>query len=315
MGFLPAIFALLLGCSGPKAVPAATPVQKLSAEGVHRLERGDYAGAAEMFKQTLHEAELVDDLRGQAMAWNNIGSLGLAQGDLPTAVSALGHAVRFYRQIKEHGLGELRARVNLGIAQLETGNVAAAKAQLVEAQRLGDSLGKPREAWLAEVTLGSAEVKSGQASIGADRAQKALVWAQSNHDLAIESAASLVMGSALQAQGDLEGALSRYDHALEIDRTRQEPSAILEDLRALAELYKQRGQPSLAGDILARRGRVAKRLGRLDVAEADMAWALEFGAKEMHVDDVEALRIEYDAIRAVRSSSRPAPAERYPLKP
>jgi tetratricopeptide (TPR) repeat protein len=310
-----ASLAVSTGCSGPKPVPAATPVQKLSAEGVHRLERGDYTGAAEMFKQTLHEAELVDDLRGQATAWNNIGSLGLAQGDLAVAVSALGHAVRFYRQIKEHGLGELRARVNLGIAQLASGDVAAARGQLTEAQRLGDSLGKPREAWLAEVTLGSADVKSGQASTGAERAQRALIWARSAHDLAIESAASLVLGSAFQAQGDLDGALSSYERALEIDRTRQEPSAILEDLRALADLYKQRGQLSLAGDVLARRGRVAKRLGRLDVAEADMAWALEFGAKEMHVDDVDALRIEYDAIRAVRGAAHPTAPERFPLKP
>ena len=293
----------LIACSGPKVLPPSTPAQKLSAEGVRRLERGDYSGALEMFKQTLQEAELVDDLQGQAMGWNNLGLLSLAQGDLPGAVMAHGHAVRYYRKTKD-APGEMRARVNLGVVLVETGDFNVAKQQLVAAQQLGENLGKPREWWLAEVALANIEIRTGQVQQGVERAKNARGWAENRHDVAIESAAHLVEGSGFFALNDLDKALPSYEFALSLDRKRQEPTAILEDLRAIAEVYIRRDQRDLAADALGRRGRVAKRLGRLDVAEQDMAHALELGAGAMQVDDLNALKIEYDAIRQVKATTR-----------
>ncbi|HKQ68678.1 MAG TPA: tetratricopeptide repeat protein, partial [Polyangiaceae bacterium] len=153
-----------LACGGPKAQPPLTPAERLNAEALRRLERGDDLGAEAMMKGALKEAELVDDLVGEAEAWNNLGALAMARGNAREAWASHATALSLHQATGKRALGEVRTRSNLGSALLGVGKVAEAKAQFEEAIRLAERLENPRAGRLARVGLAAALLANGDAA-------------------------------------------------------------------------------------------------------------------------------------------------------
>ena len=141
----------LAACAGPKLGPPPSAAARLNAEGLRRLERGDDAGAEEMLRGALREAELIDDLPSQAEAWNNLGALAMAKGDAQRALGAHTRALGLYRAANVRGVGEIRTRGNLGAALLASGRIADAGAQFDEAARLATRIGEPSAARQSQV--------------------------------------------------------------------------------------------------------------------------------------------------------------------
>jgi tetratricopeptide (TPR) repeat protein len=261
----------LAACGGPKLGPPPTAAERLNAEAVRRLDRGDDAGAEEMIRAALREAEMVDDLVAQAEAWNNLGALAMARGKYREAWSAHATALSLHQSTRVRGIGEVRTRANLGSALLASGKVAEAKSQFEEAVSLGEKIGEVKAARLAKVGLASVALRDGDAS-------RALALSHAVLDGsgdATEGGAFAVQGAAEEALHDLPAARGAYERALDIDRRHAVPRAVAEDLRGLARVAEQSGNAAEATALLTRSSRIARRLGQRGVAVRDLERALE----------------------------------------
>ena len=293
---LPAVLCvLLLRCSGPSAAPPMTAVQRLNAEAVRRIDRGDVGGAELTLRDALREAELVDDLGGQAEAWNNLAALAMARSELEEAFACCSMALRIHRMREVHDVSEVRAHTNLGSVLLALGKASEAKEQFDAAVRLAETLRIRPVAFLARVGLAAVALREGKTADAVALASSLAAEARNANDDEAAAAALQLEGNARLAQGDREGARSRLEEALGLDRKRESPGAVVGDLRSLARVAEAVGDRSQASLYWSRASRSARRLGDLAGAEHDLRSALEH-ARATHSPDVAAFEAELNAL-------------------
>lgn len=264
-----------LGCGGSKSEPPPrTPAQRLNAEGVRRLDRGDVPGAEQMFRDALAEAELVDDLPAQAEAWNNLGALAAARHDAREAWAAHANAVRLYASSGKRVAGEVRARTNLGSAMLGLGRRDDAKAEFERAVALANELGDSTLALYARVGLAAAALQEKDAKRAGELARGAREAAERANDEGAVTAALSVEASAAELGGDDASARKLFEAALDRDRKREQPAAVAADLRALARLEARLGRRPESARYLVRLAKLERRLDALDRAEQALTEAV-----------------------------------------
>lgn len=293
----------ILSCGGPKEGPPPSAAQRLNAEGIRMLDRGDEAGAEQMLKNALREGELVDDMVAEAESWNNLGALAMARGRPREAWADHATALRLYQAMDARSIGEVRTRANLGAALLGAGEAAEAKRQFEEAVALASTLGQPDAARLARVGLAAVALKSGDAARAREVAREVAdapgTTDPENRTAAWRSGALAVEGAAEEALGDRKSAHGAYERALQIDRARAAPRAVAEDLAGLARVAEASGNASEAGLLLTRRARVLRRLGNLDGAASDLERAIVL-TRTTSQDTSQSLAAELAALRASR---------------
>jgi tetratricopeptide (TPR) repeat protein len=268
--------ALLAACgSAPASRPAPAPAARYNGEGLRRLERGDLRGAEELFRDALREAELLDDLQGQAEAWNNLGALSASRGALPDARAQHAVALRLYLARGSEDPGLLRTRTNLGSALLALDAVNDAESQFNEAIALASRLGQPDAASLARVGLATIALRRSQPQRALELARNEVALARRANLPSSHAAALTIEAAALELLGQLEEARLRLEEALSLDRKREHPPAVREDLRALARLRERQGARSEAASYLARAARVSRRMEDLDAARSELRRAIE----------------------------------------
>ena len=195
--------------------PPPSAAARLNAEGLRRLERGDDAGAEEMLRGALREAELIDDFTSQAEAWNNLGALAMAKGDAQRALGAHTRALGLYRAANVRGVGEIRTRGNLGAALLASGRLVDAGAQFDEAAKLAARIGEPSAARQSQVGLAVVALAQGDAAraltlveaanFGGTRGSPGSASRGEHEDAAL--------AGALAVQGGAHEALGQWDDA------------------------------------------------------------------------------------------------------
>jgi tetratricopeptide (TPR) repeat protein len=278
----------LFGGSEKDATPPPTRVEELNAQGLRRLGRGDVAAAEKFFERARREAELIDDLAGQAAAWNNLGAVAMARGAPEEALADHDRALAL------HGYGgasagRARTQLNRGGALLALRRTDEAGQAFGAARAIYAKLEAPSGVARAEVGLAAIALtrgSAGEAEAAADRALAALSEAKeksdaespSEGDLATRAAALSVQGKARARRGDLAGARRRFTEALAIDRDREASDAVAGDLRALAEIAERTGDLAAAADYLERVARLEKQRGEPRAAERDLARIMRLGA-------------------------------------
>lgn len=309
-----ALFAIaitLSACGGPKNGPPPTAVERLNAEGVRRLDRGDDPGAEAMFRDALREAELVDDLGGEAQAWNNLGALALARGDLEQAFASHAAALRLHEQRGVRDEAEVRTRADLGTALLALGRTDDAQRQFDEAIALATHLGRPDAALLAEVGRAAVLLRVGKAAEALEAAGRAATDAGRAKDEAAKGGALAIQGVAFEATGRLDEAKRALERALDVDRARGAPRGVRDDLRALARVAERRGDAKRAAELLSRTARIARRLGDLAGASRDLDRAIALARGTEAAAGLEAERAVIERVR----SGRAGPAKREDAAP
>ncbi len=294
------------GCGSPPAPrPAPTAASRFNAEGLRRLERGDLAGAEGMLRDALREAELVDDLPGQAEAYSNLGALAAQRGDRDGALVMHTAALRAHLAAGAGTAGEARARTNLGGALMALGRRDEARAELTRALSVSESLGDARVGLTARVGLATLALST-SAEEAERLARDASALARRLGDDAALASALVAEGVAREARGDREGARGRYAEALDLDKRREDPGAVADDLGRLSQVEESLGNRAGAASLSARRSRVLRRMGRLGDARTamDRAAALATGRDAAAYSvEAEALR---EAARGAPSSAAPA---------
>ncbi len=295
-----------LGCgSAPARTPEPTSAQRFNAEGLRRLERGELDGAVEMFRAALREAELVDDLIGQAEAWNNLGAVAMVQDAPEQAWSNHANALRLYRQAKVRDVGEVETLTNLGSALLASGRPEEARTQFEEAVELGGTLNGAEAVTVARVGLAAVALQAGDFAEASRQAMAAARAAREQGDDATLAAALAVQAAAAEATGELDEARARFAEALEIDRKREVPHAVRDHLRALARVARRQDDWKQSAILLTRCARISRWLGQLDAAEAELRQAAEAAAtgSSRQIDD--AIQLERRLLEVARDQAAP----------
>lgn len=285
------------GCGGSAtARPAATAAQRYNGEGLRRLERGDLTGAEEMLRDALREAELVDDLQGQAEAWNNLGALASARGQLDQARAYHASALRLYGERGVRDIGEVRTRSNLGSVMLQLGDEPGATQQFEQAAALSASLGDEASGAMARIGLAAAALRRGAVADARDRAEREVSGARRRGDDGAVAAALSIEAAALEAAGSAGEAQARLAEALTIDRRREQPRAVVDDLRALARLAEARGDRAAAASWRSRAARSLRRMGETSQARDELRRAVSLLGGQG--DEARRLQGELDALEA-----------------
>jgi tetratricopeptide (TPR) repeat protein len=242
--------ALSLGACASAPPPPPSSADRLNAEAVRRLSRGDGVGAEETARKALQEAMLTDDLRGQARALTNLGALALARGLVEDALRCFRSAVSLYRTAGVIDDGEVIALTNLGSALLAQGRVAEADATFADA--IARALARGGASHMAASGRAATALARGDAREAAQLARRAADDAEAAHDMPAAAAAMAIEGQALATLGDLRAAHARLEKALDLDRRREDPLAVASDLRALADVAERQGDADAARAYRAR---------------------------------------------------------------
>jgi tetratricopeptide (TPR) repeat protein len=183
---------------------------------------------------------------------------------------------------------------------LESGKTAEARAQLTQAVALAADLHAVGAGYRARVGLGSVALREGDGAGALRVADEVAALARRDGDTSSLSAALSLGGAASELLHDRETATARYEEVLSLDRAREQPLAIVDDLHALARVAEGRGDRQRAASLFGRSAGVARRLGRLEAAEADLERAVAL-AEGGPADEVAALRAELEALRLART--------------
>jgi len=182
-------------------------------------------------------------LRARAMtaAADLSGWTGEAQAYLHRAEEA----VAIYRELND-AQGIPDALEELGAAQMNTGQLDSARANLEEARERNLTIGNRQRA--AECTLLLGMVAAFQRQVGEARArwEGALATFTDLQDPYFMAFAERLLGGVDRAEGNLEAAESRFRTSLTAARQHDLPVVIASALYAIADLALARGQPERA---------------------------------------------------------------------
>jgi tetratricopeptide (TPR) repeat protein len=268
--FAAAFATALSACSMPPEVPEPSSAQRFNSEGLRRMDRGDVDGAREMFSAALKEAELVDDLVGEAEAWNNLGAMALSAGRPDESRRLQEKALAFHLAAGSKGEALVRTRTNLGSSLLLLGDPRGATTQFEAALVAARDLPADRSL-MARVGLASAALQLGDDDRAERLAREAERAAHDTGEGAAEAGCLAVESGVLEHRSDAAGARERLERALDIDRRREEPYAVRDDLRSLARLVGAQGDRERRATLLVRAARVSRWLGDREAAARDLA--------------------------------------------
>lgn len=206
--------------------------------GLGRLDE-----AEGLFERVQRLAVAVGDLKLEAIAHQNLGTVASIRGDLELALARFKASLASYEALGETAyVGPLLN--NIGRLQAELFEDAEAERTLLRARRLCREQGDRHHLIIVEVNRARVMLRAGDA-------MKALRTAEDARALAAETGEErwlgeilLVSGMSHQRLGNPEIALGFLDRAAELSRKREEPKVladvILEQARALRAIGRNR---------------------------------------------------------------------------
>lgn len=206
--------------------------------GLGRLDE-----AEELFERVQRLAVPVGDLKLEAIAHQNLGTVASIRGDLELALERFKASLASYEALGETSyVGPLLN--NIGRLQAELFDDVEAEGTLVRARQLCEDQGDRHHLIIIEVNRARVMLRAGDA-------MKALRTAEDARALAAEAGEDrwlgeilLVSGMSHQRLGNPEIALGFLDRAAELSRKREEPKiladVILEQARALRAIGRNR---------------------------------------------------------------------------
>jgi class 3 adenylate cyclase/tetratricopeptide (TPR) repeat protein len=227
--------------------------------------------AIEVGREALARAEQLglDDLRAHAL--NNIGSARVAAGD-PGGLDDLVQSVVLAERAKD--VPEMiRAKHNLGEMYLLLGNAEKSQAGILEAHRLAAHFGhRAIERWSGSGPVLGIAFQSGRWDEALQRADRSLA----DPEVHYQSATARGLRALIRiARGDLEGAESDAERALELARPAQEPQLVLTVSGMAAVTFVSVGNEERAAETLAEALAEVHQLGQIGFAATwahGLAW-------------------------------------------
>jgi tetratricopeptide (TPR) repeat protein len=202
--------------------------------------------AIEVGREALALAEQLglDDVRSRAL--NNIGASRVAAGD-PRGIEDLEQSVVLAERAND--ISELiRSNNNLGVMHLLLGNARKASGGVLEAHRLAEHFGHRANArWSASGPVLAQAFQSGSW----DQAMRLAEESLSDPEMHYQSASASGWRALMRlARGDLDGAESDAERAIELARPAGDPQLVLTTSTMAAVTFISVGNESRAAEIL-----------------------------------------------------------------
>ncbi len=213
--------------------------------GAIYLYQGEYALVLEYFLKALGIRQEAGDWKRVAGSLMNIGNVYFHLGHEASAFEYYLQSKNLYEQHDDRpGMAELL--VNIGAVYERTNNRELALQAYHKSVELRRDCGL--EALLATTLINIAIVytNSGDYQSAIEHAQLALVKAQENEDLRVQSYAINCLGEAKMKNGERQAAREHLEQALEIRRRLGYRSGEAETLNAIAELEMMEDDPESA---------------------------------------------------------------------
>lgn len=242
------------------------PHELLVMEDSIAMRCGDMVRAAETATARLERAERLGDLAEQSVAWNALGIVRTALGNLPGAEEAYDRSLQLAREI-----GDLRGEAitlhNLGILHLDRGEWAIARAHNEDYLRLSTRIGN----WMAEayapIYLGLSAAGDGDATTAAKLLREGWDAADRHGWPRLSALAQAMRGELLVLSGVLTGDRDLVAAGTQAILDHEEGWRGLDDV---GELYAVAAAGSrLSGDVAAAEAAV----GRM-TAHVHPSWVL-----------------------------------------
>lgn len=256
---------MAVGCSSAPDTPETiTETRDRAAEyaefGNRYFQAGNYSQALQFFELALRENTSVDNRTGIADAYNSIGNVYLAVGDVETAESSFASAYEIAVDERDPRL-LLQSATHLGEVALRRGNNDLAMERFDEA-RSHENAETPRSD-LAILYHNVATVHSRRGDFAA--AERFLLDAiainEMERDLIELASNHYMLASVFSRQERLDDAYAQAQVALELDKQTENSVGIAADLKALGIIARRRGDLDEARDYLRRSLQVAATVG------------------------------------------------------
>jgi tetratricopeptide (TPR) repeat protein len=259
--------ALLLtspGCGGPQVKSEPVPVtqsQNLASQGSSWYQRGCYERAGTSFSQALTAARLIDDLEAMVRARNNLGVVALAQGRLDAAALHLERAQQLNRTAKSAPQASL-IMGNLATLAFKAGRKPEAGELWQQAVVLAEQDPAHTGMILHLTNLAMLRIRQGRLDLAGEVLGRARREVRRKGMEREPAGLQLQMGLLHRARGDLAGAASLLQKALEMDRHAANSAGIAQTLMQLGRVQQELGQWKQAALTLDRSIRLYSVLGR-----------------------------------------------------
>ncbi|MBU2490252.1 MAG: tetratricopeptide repeat protein [Proteobacteria bacterium] len=266
LALAPALSGCLPGKPLEKIPPQLTAGNQEILEGLEWYDRGCYQKALDHYFKANERFTAVDQIRGKAMAENNIGNCLRLLGDPESAALFLEESVDLYTGMDDPR-GEIQARVNLAAALADAARLPEALAALDRAAELVPATGS--DYWPLANTRGVVLWKLGRTEEARQALEKALsapAWPGGSRAAAFHS-----MGILLLETGQPREAAGHFLQALDMDREKGFFPGIADDLWGAARAEKAAGNLKEAARYFRRASQVWGVLGMDEPARRALA--------------------------------------------
>ena len=217
---------------------ASQAVQIAAVLGDYLHGRCDWDEAASMHQLALAAARSAADLRGQALALRQLGTVGWLTGDLEAAEDALVAAVSLYDDAPDDA-GQAEALHNLGMVKQFTGDYPASLASRQRAVALARKSGRRLAEAHALVPLADVRQMTGDYAAAEEDLQRALTLFRELGNQLGEANALAILGITQRETAQYHAAVASSSTALAIYRrlgSRLGEGSVLDDLGILQTL-------------------------------------------------------------------------------
>ena len=229
-------------------------------KGTILRDRGDLAGAGELYSQSLSVAEAIGYAGGKAHAFNCLGTVAQFRGDSAGAERYLGDAARMAHRLADRRLSAL-VQQNLGILAEDQGRTDEAIAHFRLALVALEQEGHNDAALWVLNNLGVLYTREGATARALDVLERALALAVELGDVASEGIVEENRASLFVAMNRLEAAELAATRAFGIAEQRNDNVRRAAALRAFARVVMTRSPEPVQSVVLLERARDLSDLG------------------------------------------------------
>lgn len=232
----------------------------LTGAGRLACAQGDYPEARSFFQQTLEIFQALNDKRGIASSWVNLGLVASMQGNHSEARAFYEKALALHREIGNL-VGVATALGNLGGAAWEQGDYATARSYYEEELAIRRQLKEPEGIASSLGVLGSLAQLEGDYDRAVVLFEEGLALQRElgNKDGIAYALSSL--GSAAYDRGDYALARSRYEESLQIRRELGDKQGIAYSLNSLGSVAVRQGEYERARSLFEESLSLFRRMG------------------------------------------------------
>jgi len=228
--------------------------------GFAHLGRGDYVAARVDFQTALALYEALDDVRGTAVSWGNLGYLARLQADYGAARDFLGRALTMAQAIGDRQ-EIIKQLLGLSWIALQQGEIAQSQSYQQEALTQAEAIGYLRGVLMARRHMADTCLTQNRLDEAEKGYRGVLALARPANLLDLTAHATGNLGIIYARRGEFETAVTQYETAVALCQQLESPVDLHRHLSNLGGVQRRVGQFEAAQRSFTESLKIARRTG------------------------------------------------------